>query len=70
MRDFSLQIPPDVYNEYAGDLAYNQRGQPELTSYPDYAEKTRVAVERIINRAREVRGQRENPIMNEQDKQG
>ena len=57
MQDFALAIPPDVYNEYAGDLAYSRRREPELSSYPDYAELTRVAVERIIGRAREVRGQ-------------
>ncbi len=56
LRDFRLAIPPEVYDEYAGDLAYNRRSRPELTSYPDYVEKTRAAAEGIINRAKEVRG--------------
>ncbi len=57
MRDFGLDIPPEVYNEYAGDLVYNRRRHPELTGYPDYLGKTRSAAERIINRAKEVREQ-------------
>ena len=57
MGDFALAIPPDVYSEYAGDLVYSRRRQPELSSYPDYAELTRAAVEHIINRARDLRGQ-------------
>lgn len=57
MRDFRLEIPPEVYSEYAGDLVYNHRSQPELSSFPDYIEKTRAAAESIINRAKEVREQ-------------
>ena len=67
MRDFRLAIPPEVYSEYAGDLAYNRREQPELSSYPDFIEITRIAIERIIARAREVRGQRENSNTDERD---
>ena len=57
LRDFSLAIPPEVYNEYAGNLVYNRRRQPELTDHSNYVEVTRLAAERIISRAREVRGQ-------------
>ena len=57
LRGFSLAIPPEVFSEYAGSLVYNRRRQPELSSYPNYVEITRAAAERIVGRAREVRGQ-------------
>ncbi len=55
MADFSLSIPPDVYSEYRGEREYGERLQPELTSYPDYLERTREDAQYIIDRAKEVR---------------
>ena len=58
MSDFGLSIPADVYTEYVGDREYRRRLQPELTSYPDYLERTREDAQYIIDRAREVRSRR------------
>ena len=69
LHDLTFAIPPDVYSEYAGDLVYNRRRQAALTSYPDYVEITRVAAERVINRAKEVRAQGENSNLAERDMQ-
>ncbi len=56
MQDFSLAVPPEVFNEYAGNLVYSRRRQPELTSYPGFVETTRASVERILARAKQIRG--------------
>ncbi len=58
MGEFGLQIPPDVYSEYrGGDSEYYDRKWPELTSYPNYAERTMEDAARIIERAKELRSQ-------------
>ena len=57
LADFRLSIPPDVYTAYEGEQEYMERTQPRLTEYADYLEKTKADVERIINRAKEVREQ-------------
>lgn len=59
LRDFRLSIPPEVYTEYAGGNEYHPREQPELTSIPDYRERTVVAAQTIIDRAKQVRESRE-----------
>ena len=59
LQNFSLSIPPDIYTAYEGDLQYRRRQQPRLTEFPDYLERTTSDAERIINRARQVRSQRE-----------
>ena len=59
LRDFRISIPPDVYSAYEGDLQYRRREQPKLTDFPDYRERTTADAERIINRAKQVRLQRE-----------
>ena len=56
-RDFRLAIPPDVYTEYAGQGEYRNRQQPELTQYPDFAEKTEADITQIIDRAKLLRAQ-------------
>ena len=55
MSGFSLSIPPAVYTSYAGRDEYKTRTQPNLTEFPDYLQRTKADVERIIHRAREVR---------------
>lgn len=62
LRDFRLAIPPDVYSEdvyseYEGEARYWERRHPELTQYPDFAEKTVADVTKIINRAKILRAQ-------------
>ena len=58
MGEFELQIPPNVYSEYrGGDSEYYEREWPELTSYPNYAERTMEDAVRIIERAKELRRQ-------------
>ena len=55
LRDFRLSIPPEVYTEYAGGNEYHPREQPEMSSFPDYLERTVVAAQTIIDRAKQVR---------------
>ena len=56
--EFGLQIPPNVYSKYrGGDSEYYEREWPELTSYPNYAERTMEDAVRIIERAKEPRRQ-------------
>ena len=58
MGEFELQIPPNVYSEYrGGDSEYYERESPELTSYPNYAERTMEDAVRIIERAKKLRRQ-------------
>ena len=57
LRDFRLAIPPDVYSEYEGEAEYLERRHPELTQYPDFAEKTAADATQIINRAKILRAQ-------------
>ena len=57
LREFTLSIPPDVYTAYEGDLQYRRRQQPKLTDFPEYCARTTTDADRIIQRARQVRGQ-------------
>ena len=57
MKDFRLSIPPEVYTEYAGGNEYHPRQQPELSSFPDYWERTVADAQAIIDRAKQVRAQ-------------
>ena len=57
LRDFRLAIPPDVYTEYAGEAEYRLRRQPQLTQFPDFADKTVADITRIIDRAKLLRAQ-------------
>ena len=57
LRDFRLAIPPDVYTEYEGQAEYRSRRQPQLTQFPDFADKTVGDVHRIIDRAKLLRAQ-------------
>lgn len=59
MADFSLSIPPEVYTAYAGAEEYGARTLPALTEFPDYIQRTRADVQRIIDRARAVRQQQD-----------
>ena len=59
LADFRLSIPPQVYTSYAGSEEYGARTLPALTEFPDYLQRTKADVERIINRAREVRQQQD-----------
>ena len=55
LSDFALSIPPQVYTAYSGGDEYGARTLPTLTEFPDYIQRTKADVERIITRAREVR---------------
>lgn len=56
--EFGLQIPPNFYSKYrGGDSEYYESESPELTSYPNYAERTMEDSVRIIERAKELRRQ-------------
>lgn len=57
LRDFRLAIPPDVYTEYEGEAEYRARRQPQLTQFPDFADKTASDIIRIIDRAKLLRAQ-------------
>ena len=59
MADFHLSIPPQVYNAYEGGDEYKPRRQPRLTTFPDYLERTVADAQAIINRAKQVREQKE-----------
>ena len=59
LQDFRLSIPPDVYTAYEGDLQYRRRQQPRLTEFSGYLDRTASDAERIINRAKQVRSQKE-----------
>ncbi len=59
LSEFRLSIPPDVYSEYEGEREYRPRTQPTLSEFPDFQERTVTDTERIINRAKQVRSQRE-----------
>ena len=59
LRDFRLSIPPNVYSAYEGDQQYRRREQPKLTDFPDYRERTTADAGRIIDRAKQVRLQRD-----------
>ena len=50
---FSLTIPGEIYNQYAGREEY-QRTENPLTAIPDYEEATKSDVRRLLERAREV----------------
>ena len=62
LRELRLGIPPDIYSAYAGEQEYEEeaRTQPLLTDQPDYRARTVVDAQRIIDRAREVRQQRDD----------
>ena len=59
MSDFRLSIPPDVYTAYEGDQECRPRTQPPITEFPDYREMTVHDTEFILERARQVRAQRD-----------
>ena len=55
IRNFHLEVPADVYSEYAGEDAYQeQRTRPKLTERADYLAKTRAAAQFIIERAKSI----------------
>ena len=63
LHELRLGIPPDIYSAYAGEQEYEEvqvRIQPLLTNQPDYRTRTVADVQRIIDRAREVRQQRDD----------
>lgn len=43
LEGFRISIQPEIYPAYAGDEEYGPRTLPELTSFPDYQEKTTAA---------------------------
>ena len=55
MGEFRLEIPPETYSEYEGESEYRRRKLPELSSYPNFKEKTEADARRIIERAKELR---------------
>ena len=57
LRDFRLSIPPEIYSAYAGSEEYERRARPVLTRFPDYLARTQSDVQRIIDRAKQVRAQ-------------
>ena len=59
LQEFRLAIPPDVYTGYDGEQECQPRTQPRLTEFPDYREQTTDAAQLIIDRARQVRAQRD-----------
>ena len=62
LHEFRLGIPPDIYSAYAGEQEYEDvavRTQPLLTNQLDYRARTVADAQRIIDRAREVRRQRD-----------
>lgn len=52
---FSLTIPGEIYNQYAGREEY-QRTENPLTAIPNYEEATKADVQRLLERAKEVQG--------------
>ena len=63
LHEFRLGIPADIYSAYAGEQEYEEvqvRTQPLLTNQPDYRTRTVADVQRIIDRAREVRQRRDD----------
>lgn len=61
MGNFNLQIPPDAYSEYEGRKFYQlERREPGITEFEGYREKTVADVERLIERAEEVREQQDD----------
>ena len=59
LETFRLSIPPDVYTEYEGEREYHTRTQPRLSDFPDFQERTIADALRIIDRAKQVRLQRD-----------
>ena len=56
LSDFLLNIPPDIYNEYAGNQEYKEiRREPQLTDQPNYRERTVADAQRLLDRARAIR---------------
>ncbi len=54
LTDFRVGIRPKIYNEYVGHLEYkDERREAELTSQPDWYERTKEDAEIIIERAAE-----------------
>ena len=60
LSEFSLSIPPDVYSEYEGEREYRPRTQPRLSESPDFQGRTVADARLIIDRAKQVRLQRES----------
>ena len=60
LSEFSLSIPPDVYSEYEGEREYRPRTQPRLSDFPDFQDRTVADARLIIDRAKQVRLQRES----------
>ncbi len=55
MANFSLEIHPDVYSEYAGTDEYKDtRTRPLLTNHANYREATTTAAERLMERAHQL----------------
>lgn len=59
LRDFQLSLPLAVYQDYSWDNRCQRRQQPKLTRFPDYKERTLTDAQTIINRAKQVRKQKE-----------
>ena len=59
LETFRLSIPPDVYTGYEGEREYHTRTQPRLSDFPDFQERTIADALRIIDRAKQVRLQRD-----------
>ena len=60
LREYALGVSPDVYTQYAGEQVYGPPRHPRLTDLPDYQPRTVADVQRIIDRARAVRQQRDD----------
>ena len=60
LSEFGLSIPPDVYSEYEGEREYRPRTQPRLSDFPDFQERTVADALLIIDRAKQVRLQRQS----------
>ena len=60
LRQFHLAIQPDIYSAYDREREELPRVQPLLTNQQGFRERTTADAELIINRAREVRLQRED----------
>lgn len=60
LSDFRLSIPPDVYSEYEGEREYRPRTQSRLSDFPDFQDRTVADARMIIDRAKQVRLQRES----------
>ena len=59
MTEFRLPINPDVYTDYQGSHEYKPRREPELTTFPNYLEDTRAAVQTILDQAKKIREQKQ-----------